>query len=793
MAQSEVGYIFPEDAAKQVVEVGKAVTDTDNRLIKLSENTMKLIDALSKQGASLGSLLKQYDNVKKDTTEIDNLAKRLAASEKRLTELTDERTKAIIANNKAAQERNNELKREVTVVNALDGSYEQLNAQLNQNIAAYKKMSAAERENTAVGGQLLKTIQAQDAELKKIDATMGRQQRNVGNYKSHWDGLGNSIQQIGREFPSLAYGPKVFFSALSNNLPILTDQIKMAKDELKALNAQGIKGTPVWKQALSSILSWQTAMLAGITILTMYGDDLINWVSKMINAKQAVMEMYDAQKKLNEIQQSAIKNSQSERYELTLLYQATQDVNLSQKQRNDAADELQEKYPTIFSNLSNEAILAGEASEQYIKLRDSLFEKAKADAIVSQVAENNIKIIELQQKKASIATKEAAAESGGFWNTLIDKNAWREWFGTTSADVQLEIDAINEMNKKLGESFEIQDWLFDTKADKTDKTAEQRKKAEEKLAEDLIKLAEKITAESEQKEIKLHEARQVRAEERLKMEEEVAFKIRELSQKNKDAELKAAAKKDDEYQKTIDAIRKKDDERNKWLWEQRKKEESDRKRANEEIISGAGQLGSTLFDLKRAQLEREFLMAEGNAQKQAEINVKLAKTEKQKALFDIAINTASAVVKSLPNLILAGIVASIGLVQAATVAAKPIPKFATGTDYAPNEFIAGEAGREIVKTQSGDIYLAGKATHFKGNRFKGATVYTNKETEQIIKESGRGNNFVFDTKELRDEMREVKKAIIKKPVLITDNSGRVVGKESNNYREIYLNRLRNGR
>ena len=134
-----------------------------------------------------------------------------------------------------------------------------------------------------------------------------------------------------------------------------------------------------------------------------------------------------------------------------------------------------------------------------------------------------------------------------------------------------------------------------------------------------------------------------------------------------------------------------------------------------------------------------------------------------------------------------------GAIQAGLIAAQPIPKFAKGTDYAPNEFIAGEAGRELVKTQSGEVYMAGKATHFKGNRFKGATVYTNKETEQIIKESGRGNNFVFDTKELRDEMRSVKKAIIKKPVLITDNSGRVVGKESNNYREIYLNRLRNGR
>ena len=193
---------------------------------------------------------------------------------------------------------------------------------------------------------------------------------------------------------------------------------------------------------------------------------------------------------------------------------------------------------------------------------------------------------------------------------------------------------------------------------------------------------------------------------------------------------------------------------------------------------------------QRAQIEAEYAIEQGKIKRKAAISDKAA------ALFQIALNTAMGVTNALSKVVTTPLVPFIiagGAIQAALVAAQPIPKFAKGTDYAPNEFIAGEAGRELVKTQSGEVYMAGKATYFKGNRFKGATVYTNKETEQIIKDSGRGNNFIFDTKELRDEMRSVKKAIIKKPVLITDNSGRVIGKESNNYREIYLNRLRNGR
>ena len=193
---------------------------------------------------------------------------------------------------------------------------------------------------------------------------------------------------------------------------------------------------------------------------------------------------------------------------------------------------------------------------------------------------------------------------------------------------------------------------------------------------------------------------------------------------------------------------------------------------------------------QRAQIEAEYAVKEGQIKRKAAISDKAA------ALFQIALNTAMGVTNALSKVVTAPLVPFIiasGAIQAGLIAAQPIPKFAKGTEYAPNEFIAGESGREIVKTQSGDAYMAGKATHFKGNRFKGATVYTNKETEQIIKESGRDQSFVFDTKELRDEMRSVKKAIIKKPVMITDNSGRIVGKEINNYRETYLNRLRNGR
>jgi hypothetical protein len=78
-----------------------------------------------------------------------------------------------------------------------------------------------------------------------------------------------------------------------------------------------------------------------------------------------------------------------------------------------------------------------------------------------------------------------------------------------------------------------------------------------------------------------------------------------------------------------------------------------------------GVISQADFNRKIEELNKKQRIAEGKA-------------EKRKALFDIAINTAVAIAKALPNLILAGVVAAQGAIQAALVAAKPIPGFAEG-------------------------------------------------------------------------------------------------------------------
>jgi hypothetical protein len=204
----------------------------------------------------------------------------------------------------------------------------------------------------------------------------------------------------------------------------------------------------------------------------------------------------------------------------------------------------------------------------------------------------------------------------------------------------------------------------------------------------------------------------------------------------------------DEHKRLLDEQRILDEE-----YEASEIEAAERKKVrNEEIRQQAFALGNAIFDFRLSKLDAELEAAEGNEQKQAEIRIKIAKAEKQQALFNIAINTATGIVKALPNLLLAAIVGSIGLVQAATVAARPIPQFAKGTNYAPGGVAElAERGRERVINPDGTVWMAENRGLY--NLQQGSKVKTHSQTI---------------TQELKDDrivngLNGVKKAIQRMP------------------------------
>ena len=117
-----------------------------------------------------------------------------------------------------------------------------------------------------------------------------------------------SMQQIARDLPSLAMGPQMFFLAISNNIPMFTDALSSARQEYEALTKAGKKATPVWKQVLSSLFSWQTALAALITLSVVYGKEIGGWVKSLFGVKDAALSAAKAQEKVNE----SFRNSSSD-------------------------------------------------------------------------------------------------------------------------------------------------------------------------------------------------------------------------------------------------------------------------------------------------------------------------------------------------------------------------------------------------------------------------------------------------------------------------------------------------
>ncbi len=95
------------------------------------------------------------------------------------------------------------------------------------------------------------------SKLKKEIATLGQNAPALQPMKRQFDGLGNSINMITRDLPAFTFSAQTGFMAISNNIPMLADEIARLTARNKELLASGQQTKPVWKQVLGSLFSWQ--------------------------------------------------------------------------------------------------------------------------------------------------------------------------------------------------------------------------------------------------------------------------------------------------------------------------------------------------------------------------------------------------------------------------------------------------------------------------------------------------------------------------------------------------------
>lgn len=185
------------------------------------------------------------------------------------------------------------------VIAQLESQLKDLQNQFRQAMSAGTNSDAQMAEIQALTG----VIEQLKAELKELEAQKKKTSSTPILGDDPAPKLNNvkmSMQQIARELPALAMGPQMFFLAISNNIPMFTDALASARKKYEALTAAGEKATPVWKQVLSSLFSWQTAMATAITLSVVYGKEIGNFIKSMMSAGKASISLADAQKKIND-------------------------------------------------------------------------------------------------------------------------------------------------------------------------------------------------------------------------------------------------------------------------------------------------------------------------------------------------------------------------------------------------------------------------------------------------------------------------------------------------------------
>lgn len=424
---------------KWIVANTEAVIETDKQIKQLKKSFVSLSDS-EKTGSSGTGILRQVQQL---------AAQRLVEEE------------SIRRTIKAQKD-------QIIQSRAEEGSITALRKQIILLTKDYDDLGRTRRNGDA-GKALLAQIANVQKELSAAEQASGRFQRNVGNYASAWNGLSFSVQQVARELPSLAVSANTFFLAISNNLPILVDEIAKARKEYAAFKAEIAAGNkdvkavaPVWQQLTKSLISWQTALVVGLTLLSVYGKEIISWISSLGKTAKAIKNLYTVQRDLYNVTSAGIEQSSKEITKLNSLYKIATDVTKSTKERNNAVKELKKSYPEHLKNLSDEKIKNGEVSKAIKEQTSQIVANAKATAAADQIAKNwyksfqagvskNIAYITKQRLEQELAAKEASVQQ------LSQMRARPESYVGLSKEIEGIKDKIKETDREIKAQENLQD------------------------------------------------------------------------------------------------------------------------------------------------------------------------------------------------------------------------------------------------------------------------------------------------------------------------------------------------
>ena len=271
------------------------------------------------------------------------------------------------------------------------GSYNQLYAQYNLIKNVLNAMSTEMRNAEGVGklweAEALRIMNA----MKGMQEATGKHTLSVGDYTKAFNGLSIATQQVLREMPTLANSLQQFFIAISNNVPIFVDNL-MAVQRATGSWAVAMKGV------LTSLFSWQTALLVVLTILPKIAQAIHNKRKAQEEDNKATKTQISLLNLLHEAMIAVQKAQAEDLSETKTLISVMNDLNRSNEDRITAAMALKKIHKEQLANYSAEEIAMGKAKTKLDEITESLKAQAQARAISNKITEAYVAQIDAKDK-----------------------------------------------------------------------------------------------------------------------------------------------------------------------------------------------------------------------------------------------------------------------------------------------------------------------------------------------------------------------------------------------------------
>lgn len=294
LSEAERQGAFGQDLLNDIIATKQRISDLDSQL-KVHVQSISAVEKAEQKLAFLRSAegkrlmeLKQLiaDEIAANKTKKASLDE-VAQAQERLKAAQAATRQQAYELNIQAREANRIAKLQAQLNISKAGSYNALAAQYELNKIKLNAMSEAERQGTQAGKQLEAETLALYVKMQKLQEATGNHRLSVGNYAKSWDGLGISVSQVVRELPAAAVSMNTFFLGISNNIPILIDEINKLRAENKRAIAEGKQAKSVIGSIAKALFSWNTLLVIGLTVLSMHGKAIIDWIDSSFKGGKA--------------------------------------------------------------------------------------------------------------------------------------------------------------------------------------------------------------------------------------------------------------------------------------------------------------------------------------------------------------------------------------------------------------------------------------------------------------------------------------------------------------------------